>query len=38
MTDFFRVLDPEHTGYLTPEAFSSFLEVNGFSATEDPCS
>jgi hypothetical protein len=37
MEDFFNVLDPGGTGYLTPEAFSSFLAVNGFSATEDPC-
>lgn len=36
MSDFFKVLDHEGTGYLTPEAFSSFLEANGFSATEDP--
>lgn len=37
LNDFFTVLDPQNTGYLTPEVFSSFLAVIGFTPTEDPC-
>ncbi|KAB5585477.1 hypothetical protein GE09DRAFT_1070882 [Coniochaeta sp. 2T2.1] len=36
MNDFFTVLDEHNTGSLTPEVFSGFLELNGFTRDEDP--
>ena len=37
MKEFFVRLDPTGTGYITPEAFSSFLEVSGVKAEDDIC-
>ncbi|KAI1388583.1 uncharacterized protein F4822DRAFT_250753 [Hypoxylon trugodes] len=34
---FFACLDPQRTGTITPEALSSFLEVNGFTTEDNIC-
>jgi hypothetical protein len=37
MQQFFGCLDPSRTGYLTPEAYSSFMEVQGFPTVQIVC-
>jgi hypothetical protein len=37
MQQFFGCLDPSRTGYLTPEAYSSFMEVQGFPTQQIVC-
>jgi hypothetical protein len=37
MQAFFTYLDPRQTGYLTPEAYSAFLEAEGYPAHLNTC-
>lgn len=37
MASFFVVLDPQRTGYLTPEVFSSWLDVNETQTEHNVC-
>jgi hypothetical protein len=37
MSTVFSHLDPQHTGYLSPEIYSGFLDVQGYPLTENIC-
>jgi hypothetical protein len=35
--EFFTILDPQRTGYITPEVLSSFLDASGFKTEDNVC-
>jgi len=37
MSVIFSHLDPKHTGFLPPESYSSFLEMEGYKTPENIC-
>ncbi len=37
MSTIFGHLDPEHTGYLRPETYSAFLDVQGYDLDLNSC-
>lgn len=37
MKEFWKRLDPRGTGYIAPEVFSGFMEINHFAPDDDVC-